>query len=219
MMSGAEAFAVVGIIANILQLVEFSSKAISRVKEYGQDAQDVPKIFRYIQTGLPLIVHTLGEIQTRVSNGQVPERSCEALQGVLGNCKAKLAELKIVFEKVLPQDGASRGERVWKGLVSLRQDKKVEEISQALWRSLHSLTLFHVVAAPTIQEIQDLIENTSRIDLAPSPTSAVPKYFTVPALSSKTFVGREEIMADLASRFCLPGTHCRVAVVGLGGVG
>ena len=218
-MSGAEALAVVGIIANILQLVDFSNRTISRVKEYGQDAQDIPKTFRDIQTGLPLIVHTLGEIQTRVSDGQVPEKSCKALQGVLGDCKAKLAELKIIFEKVLPQDGASRGERVWKGLVSLRQDKKVEEISQALWRSLHSLTLFHVVAAPTIQEIQELVENTSRIDLTPSPASAVRKYFTVPTLSSKNFVGREEIMADLASRLCLPETHCRVAVVGLGGVG
>ena len=218
-MSGAEALAVVGIIANILQLVDFSSRAISRVKEYGQDAQDIPRTFRDIQTGLPLIVHTLGEIQNRVSDGQVPEQSCKALKGVLEDCKAKLVELKIIFEKVLPQDGASRRERVWKGLVSLRQDKKVEEISQALWRSLHSLTLFHVVAAPTTRDIKALVENTSRIDLTPSPASAVPKYFTVPKLSSKNFVGREKMMADLASRLCLPETHCRVAVVGLGGVG
>ena len=218
-MSGAEALAVVGIIANILQLVDFSSKAISRVKEYGEDAQDIPKTFRDIQTGLPLIVHTLGEIQTRVSHGQVSEESCKALKGVLGDCKAKLAELKIIFEKVLPQDGASKGKRVWKGLVSLRQDKKVEEISQALWRSLQSLTLFHVVAAPTIREIQALVENTSKMDLTPSSASAIQRYFVVPTLSSQDFVGREKTMADLASRLCLPGTHCRVAVVGLGGVG
>ena len=218
-MSGAEALAVVGIIANILQLVDFSSKVISRVKEYGQDAQDIPKTFRDIQTGLPLIVHTLGEIRTRVSDGQVPEKSCKAMKGVLGDCKAKLAELKIIFEKVLPQDGASRGERVWKALMSLWQDKKVEEISQSLWRSLQSLTLFHVVTAPTTRDIQALVENTSKMALTPSPASAVPKYFTVPTLSSKKFVGREEIMADLASRLCLPETHCRVAVVGLGGVG
>lgn len=218
-MSGAEALAVVAIVANILQLVDFSSKAISRVKEYGEDAQDIPKTFQDIQTGLPLIVHTLGEIQTRVADGRVPEESCKALKGVLGNCKVKLVELKIIFEKVLPQDNASKGKRLWKGLVSLRQDKKVEEISQALWRSLQSLTLFHVVAAPTIREIQALVENTSRMDLTRSSASAVQKYFMVPTLASNEFVGREETMADLASRLCLPGTHCRVAVVGLGGVG
>ena len=218
-MSGAEALAVVGIVANILQLVDFSSKAISRVKEYGHDAQDVPKTFRDIQSGLPLILHTLGEIQTRVSDGQVPEKSCKALKGVLGECEVKLTELKIIFERVLPQDGASRGERVWKAVMSLWQDKKVEEISQALWRSLQSLTLFHVVAAPTVRGIQALVENTSKINLTSSPASAVPKYFTVPTLSSKNFVGRKEMMADLASRLCLPETHCRVAVVGLGGVG
>ena len=218
-MSGAEALAIVGIIANILQLVDFTSKAISRVKEYGEDAQDIPKTFRDIQTELPLIVHTLGEIQTRLSDGQLPEERCKALRGVLGNCEAKLAELKIIFEKVLLQDGASKGKRVWKGLVSLWQDKKVEEISQALWRSLQSLTLFHVVAAPTTQEMQALVENTSTMDLTPSSASVPQRYFTVPPLSSKEFVGREETMTDLAIRICLPEKHCRVAVVGLGGVG
>ena len=218
-MSGAEALAVVGIIANIIALVEFSNDAISRVKEYGEDAQDLPKTFRDIESGLPLIVHTLGEIQTRVSDGKVPEESCKALKEVLGNCTAKLAELRIIFDKVLPQDGASKGKRAWKGLVSLRQDKKVEEISQALTRSLQSLTLFHVVAAPTTREIQALVENTSKMDLTPSSASAIQTYFAVPTLSSNEFVGREETMADLASKLCLPATHCRVAVVGLGGVG
>lgn len=218
-MSGAEALAVVGIIANIIPLVDLSRKAISRVKEYGADAQDVPKTSRDIESSLPLIVHTLSEIQRRVKDGQVLEESCKALKGVLGDCKAKLAELKIIFEEVLPQDGASRGERMWKGLVSLWQDKKVEEISQALWRSLQSLTLFHVVAAPTIQEIQALVENTSKPDLTPSLASSVQKYFLVPTLSSKDFVGREDTMAELVSRLCLPKMHCRVAVVGLGGVG
>ncbi len=215
----AEGLAVIGIIASILQIVDFSSKAISRVKEYGEDAQDIPKTFRDIQTRLPLIVHTLGEIQTRVSDGQVPEESCKALKGVLGDCKAKLAELKIIFEKVLPQDGASKGKRVWKGLRSLWHDKEVDEISQALWRSLQSLTLFHVVAAPTIREIQALVENTSNIDLTPSSAPAVQTYCVVPTLSSSDFVGREETMAELASKLCLPAKHCRVAVVGLGGVG
>ena len=218
-MSGAEALAVVGIIANILQLVDFSSRAISRVKEYGHDAQDVPKTFRDIQTGLPLIVHTLGEIQTRVTDGQVPEKSCKALKGVLGDCEVKLTELKIIFKRVLPQDGASKGERVWKAVMSLWQDKKVEEISRALWRSLQSLTLYHVVAAPTVRDIQSLVEKTSRMNLTSTPASAVLKYFTAPTLSSMNFVGRKEVMADLASRLCLPETHCRVAVVGLGGVG
>ena len=218
-MSGAEALAVISIIANIVQLVEFSSKAISRVKEYGEDAQDIPKTFRDIQIGLPLIGHTLGEIQTRVADGQVPEEKCKALKEVLRGCKAKLAELNIIFEKVLPQDGASKGKRVWKGLRSLWHDKEVDRISQGLWRSLQSLTLSHVVTAPTSREIQALVESASKMDFIPKSTSAVQAYFEVPTLSSSDFVGREETMADLAIKLCLPEKHCRVAVVGLGGVG
>ena len=218
-MSGAEALAVVGIIVNMVPLVELSWKAISRIKEYGADVQDVPRTSRDIESSLRLMGQTLSEIQRRVKDGQVQEESCKALKGVLGDCTAKLAELKSIFENVLPQDGASRGERVWRALVSLWQDKKVEEISQALWRSLQSLTLFHVVTAPTIRDIKALVENTTRPDLTPSPVATVQKYFLVPTLSSKEFVGRKETMAKLASRLCLPKTHCRVAVVGLGGVG
>ena len=218
-MSGAEALAVVAIISNILQLVDLSSRAVSRVKEYGEDARDIPKTFKTIQTGLSLIVHTLSEIQTRVSDGQVPEKSCKALEGVLGDCKAKLAELNIIFDKVLPQDSDSKATRAWKGLVSLSQDKKVAEISQALGRSLQSLTFYHVVAAPTAQDIRALVENISQMDLTPSPASAVQTHFAVPTLSTNEFIGREEAMANLASKLCLQATHCRVAVVGLGGVG
>ena len=218
-MSGAEALAVIGIIGNTIPLVDLAWKAISRIKEYGADAQDVPKASRDIESGLLLIGQTLSQIKRRVSDGQVLEENCKALKEVLGNCEAKLAELKIILEKVIPQDGASRGERVWKALVSLWQDKKVEEISQALWRSLQSLTLSQVLAIPTIQEIQALVENTSELELTPSRVTTVQKYFLVPTLSSKDFVGREETMAELASRLCLAKTHCRVAVVGLGGVG
>ena len=149
----------------------------------------------------------------------MPEISCKALEGALGDCKAKLAELNIIFDKVLPQDGASKAKRAWKGLVSLSQDKKVAEVSQALGRSLQSLTFYHVVAAPTARDIQALVENITKMDLIPSPATAVQTYFAVPTLSTNEFVGREETMADLASKLCLPATHCRVVVVGLGGVG
>ena len=218
-MSGVEALAVIGIIGNTMPLVDLICKAISRIKEFGADAQDVPKASRDIESGLLLIGQTLTQIQRRVMDGQVLKESCKALKEVLGNCEAKLAELKIIFERMSPQDGASRGERVWKALVSLRQNKKVEEISQALWRSLQSLTLSQVLATPTIRDIQALVENTSELELTPSPVSTVQKYFLVPTLSSKDFVGREETMAELASRLYLPNTDCRVAVVGLGGVG
>ena len=47
-MSGAEAVAVVSIIANVLQLVEFSSEALARVKNFTGDATRVPKAFQRI---------------------------------------------------------------------------------------------------------------------------------------------------------------------------
>ena len=218
-MSGAEALAVIGMIANIVQLVDFSSRAISRVREYGAEAQDIPKTLRDIHTNLPLIAKSLDETGTRVKSGQVAEERCKALIPVLENCKTKLTELESIFEKFIPKDGASTKERVWKGLRSLRHDKEVEDISQALWRSLQVLMHYHVVGVPTIHEIEAVIQRSSSTTLAPPSAVAGKTYFMVPTLSSDDFVGREDTLAQLEAKLCLPDKYCRVAVVGLGGIG
>ena len=62
-MAGAEALLVLGIIANIVQVVDLSNKLIERVTESRQNLHDIPKGFRDIQTTLPLLANTLGKIR------------------------------------------------------------------------------------------------------------------------------------------------------------
>ena len=48
-MSGAEALALIGILANVLQLVDYSCRAFARIKECKEDSSQLPKVFWTLQ--------------------------------------------------------------------------------------------------------------------------------------------------------------------------
>lgn len=214
-MSGIEALAVIGIIANIMQLVDFADKIISRVKDYSMGDRGIPRAFRDIQTTLPLIGITLREVETQVTKGRIAEEKCTVLRPVLNECESKLREFDAVFRKAMREQGESKFQ---KAISSLRQDKKVTEIAQALFLFLQSLTYYHVASAPTLDDIAALLESVPRLNVPATPTVSKIHHL-VPVQSSEDFVGRKEVLADLESKLCLPEKHCRVALVGLGGIG
>lgn len=139
----------------------------------------ISKAFWDKKASLPLVAIALGETQQQVSSGQVGEDKCKALRPVLKESEAKLAKLETIFQKTLPENGISKVRRGWMALSSLRQDKKVEEIAQALGRFLQVLTYYHVVSAPTAQDIAVLTEGASNVALW-TPAAAVMIYYMAP---------------------------------------
>ncbi len=131
-MSGAEALLVVVIIANILQLVDFTSKVVGRVKDSAQDGHSIPKAFRNIQVTLPLLASTLRKTEDQVKSGKSDEQTCNALRPVVEACEAQMNELKAIFVQALPAEGASRWTRGWKAISSVGKDKKVDDIARSL---------------------------------------------------------------------------------------
>jgi hypothetical protein len=75
-MSGAEALAVLGILANIVAVVDFSIKVLDRAQDFG-DLKDIPEEFREIRQVLPLISNTLQITSSHVVSGQVEEATCK----------------------------------------------------------------------------------------------------------------------------------------------
>ncbi|KAL8880606.1 MAG: hypothetical protein Q9198_002021 [Flavoplaca austrocitrina] len=146
-MSGAEALIALGIIANTVGVIDFTSKIIGRIKDAGENVQNVPKAFRDVQSTLPLLSHALKQTQRRIETGALDEEACLALKPVLQDCSSDISELNGIFDKCLPKDGSSKLHRGWKAAISLRQDKKVEEISELIQKRVQFLT-YHHVAAP-----------------------------------------------------------------------
>ena len=220
-MSGAEAIAVIGIISNILQLVEFSSKVYDRVKDFTDEAHDIPKAFRESRNKLELVSASLSKTKARASMGHFNEDTCKALRPALERCQSKLAELRIVFEKVVPADGASKMTRRWKAMSSLRQDKKVKALMMSIWDDVQLLTSYHVTGNATDVQVASIAKEISTVaeaisGMTTSATALKKPCFTVPYQKDKDFVARQDILEEIEQRFRVDD---RVAIAGIGGVG
>src|SRR5271167_2030297 len=115
-MSGAEALAVVGVIANVIALVNFSSEVLGRVEDFTGKTKDVPKAFQSLKTVLPLIGTTLSKTKTQIDAHKVDEKICGALRNVVKGCEEQLVELKALFERIIPKDNAGWFENRWKAV-------------------------------------------------------------------------------------------------------
>ena len=211
-MAGVEALFVLGVIANIIQVVDFSNKAIERVRESRHNLHAIPKAFRDVQTTLPLLANTLGKTRQHIEAGGLDETTCKALKPVLQDCQSKINDLNDIFDKLLPMEGSSKLMRGWKAISSLGQDKKVEELVQLIWRHIPLLT-YHCVAAP-LSTVGTAFA-TNRSSLAQKKDT----HFLVPIQWAEDFTGREAQIKLLNSKLCHTGKHTRVALVGLGGIG
>ncbi|KAI4234746.1 MAG: hypothetical protein LQ349_003598 [Xanthoria aureola] len=215
-MSGAEAIAVLGIIASTPSIIDFTSKILERIKEAGENVHNIPKAFRDVQITLPLLSHALKQTKQRINSGDLDEEACAALKPVLQDCKSGISELNDIFGKCLPKDGSSRFHRGWKAAISLRKDKKVEEISELLQKRVSFLT-YHHVATPSSSAMDSV--STAMAALEVKEAKRPKTYSLIPVQWAEDFTGREEQLSDLSSKLSQPGKHTRVAIVGLGGIG
>ncbi|KAL9639812.1 MAG: hypothetical protein Q9204_000952 [Flavoplaca sp. TL-2023a] len=221
-MSGAEALVALGIIANTVGVIDFTSKIIGRIKDAGENVQNVPKAFRDVQSTLPLLSHALKQTQRRIETGALDEEACSALKPVLQDCSSDISELNGIFDKCLPKDGSSRLHRGWKAAISLRQDKKVEEISELIQKRVQFLTYHHVAAPqPSAMATNVLSAEIEAMHIANEKSPKIYSMIPVQCVhaTAEDFTGRQEEISSLTSKLSQSNKHNRVAVVGLGGIG
>ena len=146
-MSGVEALIVLGIIANFASIIDFTDTVFSRIKDVGENIHDIPRAFRDVQITLPLLADALKRMQQRIELGTLDEEACRALKPVLLDCQSGASKLNEIFDKSLPKDGSSKIHHVWKAILTLKQDKKVEELSELIQKRVQLLTLHHVTTS------------------------------------------------------------------------
>ena len=103
--------------SNIVALAEFSYEVVSQIKEYGENAHEVPKSFRDIKAVLPIISSTLIRTRDQVENRSLEDDTCKALRPVLEMGESKLKELKLIFNDAIAPEGASKFKR---GLIAIK---------------------------------------------------------------------------------------------------
>ncbi|KAL8883244.1 MAG: hypothetical protein Q9192_007323, partial [Flavoplaca navasiana] len=176
-MSGAEALVALSIIANVAAVIDLTSKIFGRIKDAGGTVQNVPKAFRDVQSTLPLLSHALKQTQRRIETGTLDEEACLALKPVLQDCFSNISELNEIFDKCLPRDGSSKFYRGWKAVISLRQDKKVEEISELIHKRVQFLTYHHVAAPASSAMATNVL--SARIEATHIANEKAPKIYSM----------------------------------------
>ncbi|KAL8725609.1 MAG: hypothetical protein Q9166_007244 [cf. Caloplaca sp. 2 TL-2023] len=215
-MSGAETLVVLGVIANVAGIVDVSVKALRRLKNASGDIHNIPKAFRDVQSTLPLLANALKQSEQRVESGNLDEEACEGLKTALQECCSGVSELNDIFNKCLPKEGSSKFHRGWRAIMSIRQDKRVEEISELIQKRVSILT-YHHVTMPTSSDIGPV--STGMAALSVGAEKRREAYSMVPVQWAEDFTGREEQMSALDSKLPQSERHVRVAIVGLGGIG
>lgn len=149
----AEALAVVGVVANIIQLVDFSSKILHRLQEFHSNTGEVPKSFRHIRAELAVLGDTLGQTKEAIDAGFVEDRTEQALLPAIAGCWEQITQLDAVLAKTLPEINDSWRKRSKKAIVSLQQETKVESIAKILRNYIGILTFYYVAASSTLKPL------------------------------------------------------------------
>src|SRR6266496_3857703 len=145
----AEAFAIVGLVSSITQFVDFSSKIVHRLNEFQSSLDEVPKSFRDIKIELPLLVDTLERAKKQAEDGCFSKNTQEAICGVLKGCQLQVERLNDIFEETLPTKGDSSWRRKTKALLSISQEKKVQQITTTFRNYIQTLTYHQATGSST----------------------------------------------------------------------
>ena len=136
----AEALAVVGIVANVIQLVDFGSRVLKRLEEYQSKLGEIPETFRHIKAELPVLLDALQQTKEMIDAGSMQDKSKKALLPAVAGCAVQIKALDNLIAKALPVLGDSWTRRGRKALGSLRYDAKVEKITAVVRGYIQTLT-------------------------------------------------------------------------------
>ena len=162
----AEAFAIIGLVAAIADLVGLGKKVIGRLNEFDSARKEVPESFRAIATQLPLHLDTLQFMKTQAETGDISSTSAQALERVVSTSIDLTKKLENILAKALPPENATTFEKRLAALRSLGKDKKVLECRDKLESNINLLIFFqtthHSEAQSTIRRMEKQQEAAER---------------------------------------------------------
>ncbi|KAI9743760.1 MAG: hypothetical protein M1818_002493 [Claussenomyces sp. TS43310] len=211
-MSGAEALAVIGILANVAELVGASIAIVSRVAQFCHDIKELPKALRDVKRRLPLLSVALEKRQNKDFIAGLSETERKILLDLLQHIQAETQKLERILNDLFPAKDASTLRKSLKALASFRQESKIEEIMNGIEKDMQWLKWndFHPVTQTPF-----LPGNMSAVEDSPPKKT----HFMVGISGDDEFIGREDLMKRVTEKLSTEGTHNRLALVALGGMG
>ena len=156
-MSGLEFVTIIGIISNVVSVINFCSNAIDETIAVRKNTRDVPQAYQSLQVILPLVELTLHKTQQRIDEGEIDKKIGESLKPALEGCQTKVNELANVFRRMRPQENSGRLKLFFKSAANLTHADKVNALAEEIMR--YHLLIYQAGAPPlSSQEIDKAVD-------------------------------------------------------------
>lgn len=142
----AEALTVVGLVANVVQLVDLVSRILRRLEEYQSGARESPEVFRHVNTELPVLLNALQQTKAMIDSPAMQGETKRLLLPAIDSCEVQIRSLNDVIGKALPAPGDSWTRRSKKALGSFRYHGRVKKIMAVVRGYIQTLT-YHAAAS------------------------------------------------------------------------
>lgn len=145
----AEALAVVGSVASVIQLVDFTGKVFERVNHYIRCVNEAPETLREIAIHLPLFIEALHRVQFHIDFGHFNPQTSSALKLMIDECYSQMIVLDNLMIKLTPEQSESRLARTRKAILSLKDEKSLERIFTKISGYIKMLLLYQTSVTST----------------------------------------------------------------------
>ena len=219
----AEAIAALSLVQAIIGLTELGRTVVKRLNEFKNNVQDLPEAFQHIGNQLPILMRIANSLEERANSGDFAPDAEKDLEQVIKALKKELLDLDALLCKILPSARASTWEKGVKAVKSIKAQKSVDTYSTVIQAYVQTLSNFQI--ADHANQMRIIIDFVKQLKLAESDSLREPSHVTPPRKAvwmlefdgDEDFVGREETIAEVSTKF--ETNASRVAVVGVGGVG
>ena len=159
-MSGVEALFIIGLLPNIITLLQFSRGVVSQIISVGKEVKAAPKAFRNLQAVLQAAELVLQKTEGWARAGKLDAETCRILRPAITECGAQVTELKDLLGKLTPSNNNSWFANARKTVSAITQEKKINDIRDQILRNIQMITNAALVTRLTEDEMLS-IDTTS----------------------------------------------------------
>jgi hypothetical protein len=147
-MSGAEFIAVAGVISSIIAIVD----GIKQVVDAASEVEGLPKAFRHASNKLPLISDILEAAKHNFEADSVSGVEKSVIL-VIDDCNDKWRTLKNLFDRVVPDEKASRVDRYYAAAKTLGKGGKVENLMKGMMEDIQLLGSIRTMTTTNVEKV------------------------------------------------------------------
>lgn len=138
----ADPITVVGAIASVVQLIDFSARVLIRLNDYRAKCDDLPSAFTHIASQLPILRRILEKSKEAIEKDHISAEDAKALEPCLQGCRQQLEELDTVLLKILPEAQDTSRKRAGKAIRCLWKESDIRKIDDELQVYVSRLTFY-----------------------------------------------------------------------------